>query len=153
MLDQLFSNFFTSCILHSLTLRIVKIQLVFSVKKEQKEKWVWYKWVMSQLISLVVQFYQRWFSMEFFISYGLFGFLWQKIVLQKSQSIWNNWTPSEMSSDTTHMVWYKSSYVSWEILFYAYLTSFYQINDVRHLWPNLEKTILSVVTVKSGSKN
>ena len=36
-----------------------------------------------------------------FFSYGLFGFLWQKIVLQKSQSIWNNWTTSEMSSDTT----------------------------------------------------
>ena len=60
---------------------------------------------MSQLISLVVQFYQRWISMEFFISYGLFGFLWQKIVLQKSQSIWNNWTTCEMSSDTTHMFW------------------------------------------------
>ena len=29
--------------------------------------------------------------------------------------------------------------MSSEILFYAYLTSFYQINDVRHLWPNLEK--------------
>ena len=63
----------------------------------------WCKWVVSQLISLVVQFYQRWFSMEFFISYGLFGFLWQKIVLQKSQSIWNNWTTSEMSSETIHM--------------------------------------------------
>jgi hypothetical protein len=43
--------------------------------------------------------------------------------------------------------------MSWEILFYAYLTSFYQTNDVRHLRLNLEKIILSVVTVKCGSKD
>ena len=81
--------FFTSCNLDTLTLNSVKIQIVFSVKQEQKQQF----------------------------------FLIQEVLCVPKN------------------------------LFYAYLTSFYQINVVCHLWSNLEKKILSVATVKSGYKD
>ena len=60
---------------------------------------------------------------------------------------------SKSGTKTTFFFLYKRSYVSQKTLFYAYLTSFYQINVVRHLWFNLEKKILNEVTVKSGYKD
>ena len=60
---------------------------------------------------------------------------------------------SKSGTKTIFFFLYKRSYVSQKTLFYAYLTSFYQINVVRHLWFNLEKNILNEVTVKSGYKD
>ena len=40
LIDQSFWKFFTLCNLNSLTFKSVKIQIVFSVKKEQKQQFV-----------------------------------------------------------------------------------------------------------------
>ena len=61
-------------------------------------------WIVSQLISSVFSFISVVLQWNFSISYGLLGFLWQKLCFKKCQLIWNNWTPSEMSWDRTNLV-------------------------------------------------